>query len=205
MEIITPVPKSPFIDMKTGYVTREWYRFLASLTQAVGGSTNIIVDLDISTSGGEPADLGPTETLAQEADAYGSQNAGLIAAIMEGIYALNPQVSGAQELGPVFSAVQSLTPFGMPPTELGSLYAAQNLGYRVIAAGNAVLVAGTKTVNSIQANSAKEFMLTAKVVGGTQGILSVGTIVADTSFVINSSNAADTSTVSWVILGAIRG
>lgn len=97
------------------------------------------------------------------------------------------------------------TPYPMPPTELGSLEAAKNIGYRIVAAGNAVLVGGTVTVNSVDANSANEWSLTAKVIGGTQGILSVGTITANTSFVVNSSNAADTSTVSWLIFAPIKG
>jgi hypothetical protein len=73
----------------------------------------------------------------------------------------------------------------------------------IVATGHATLVAGTVTVPNAFADSANEFQLTAKVVGGTQGILSVGTVVLNTSFVINSSNAADTSTVSWAIIQPI--
>jgi len=219
--IATPVPKSPFLDMKTGYVTREWYRFLTSLTQAVGGSTDIIVDLELLGGGeGGAVDLGPTSTLAMEADSYGSQNAGQIEALKAAAAGLSPQVPGPRELSQIERAVADQTPFPMPPreflfgadvpfpmvpTELGSLEAAKSLGYRILAGGTAVLVAGTVTVNNTNAVSTNLFFLTAQVVGGTQGMLSIGTITANTSFVINSSNAADTSTVSWLILGAVKG
>lgn len=65
--------------------------------------------------------------------------------------------------------------------------------------GRAVLVAGTVTISTAEVIASDNIQLTCVLVGGTQGILSVGTIVAGTSFVINSSNAADTSTVYWKI------
>jgi hypothetical protein len=42
--------------------------------------------------------------------------------------------------------------------------------------------------------------LTNSTVGGTVGTLSVGTITAGVSFVINSSSATDTSQVNWLII-----
>ena len=66
--------------------------------------------------------------------------------------------------------------------------------------GSAVLVGGTVTVNTALVAANSLIFLTCLVVGGTQGILSVGTIVAATSFVINSTDALDTSTVAWMIL-----
>ena len=41
--------------------------------------------------------------------------------------------------------------------------------------------------------------LTAQTLGGSQGMLSVGTITDGTSFVINSSNGADTSVIAWAL------
>lgn len=71
----------------------------------------------------------------------------------------------------------------------------------VVATGTATLVAGTVTVTEALVNSTTtKVFLTCSVVGGTQGILSVGTIVDDTSFDINSSDAADTSDVNWMIV-----
>ncbi len=69
-----------------------------------------------------------------------------------------------------------------------------------ITRGSAVLVAGTVTVNTASVAANSLIFLTCLVVGGTQGILSVGTITAATSFVINSTDALDTSTVSWMII-----
>lgn len=65
--------------------------------------------------------------------------------------------------------------------------------------GRAVLVAGTVTVNTAEVLASDSIALNRVLTGGTQGTLSVGTIVAGTSFVINSSNAADTSTIFWEI------
>lgn len=65
--------------------------------------------------------------------------------------------------------------------------------------GQATLGAGTATVATTAVSASSRIFLTCAVVGGTQGILSVGTITASTSFVINSSNGADTSTVNWII------
>ncbi len=66
--------------------------------------------------------------------------------------------------------------------------------------GRAVLVAGTVTVATTKSTSTMEVFLTNRIAGGVLGILSVGTVVGGTSFVINSSNIADTSTISWIII-----
>lgn len=66
--------------------------------------------------------------------------------------------------------------------------------------GTGVLVAGTVTINTTKVTANSRIFLTVQVAGGTQGILSVGTVTAGTSFVINSTNAADTSTVAWIIV-----
>lgn len=66
--------------------------------------------------------------------------------------------------------------------------------------GTAVLVAGTVTVNTSEILAGDVVRLSRQAAGGTLGILSVGTITGGTSFVINSSNAADTSMVAWEIV-----
>lgn len=73
-------------------------------------------------------------------------------------------------------------------------------GTRNAPLGTAVLVAGTVTVTHTTVKADSRIFLTHLVAGGTLGILSVGTITAGTSFVINSTNAADTSTVAYLIL-----
>ena len=65
--------------------------------------------------------------------------------------------------------------------------------------GQAVLVAGTVTVANTSVTASSRIFLTHAVVGGTIGIPSIGTVTAGTSFVINSSNAADTSTINYEI------
>lgn len=66
--------------------------------------------------------------------------------------------------------------------------------------GRAVLVAGTATVNTAVVQSGDEILLTNRITGGTVGFLSIGTVTNGTSFVINSSSALDTSTISWMII-----
>ena len=66
-------------------------------------------------------------------------------------------------------------------------------------AGSATLGAGnTVIVNTTSVTASSIIMLSYNTLGGTPGILSVGTITAGTSFVINSnSSGTDTSTVNW--------
>jgi hypothetical protein len=68
--------------------------------------------------------------------------------------------------------------------------------------GRAVLVAGTVTVSNTLASDTMEVFLTHRIVttAAHTGALSVGTVVAGTSFVINSTNAADDATVSFLIV-----
>lgn len=68
--------------------------------------------------------------------------------------------------------------------------------------GTATLVGGTVTVNTAAVTASSKIFITCNTPGGTQGFLSVpvASIVAGTSFVINSSSGADTSTVNWWII-----
>lgn len=65
--------------------------------------------------------------------------------------------------------------------------------------GKATLSGGTVTVSTASVTAASPIALTNCASGGTPGLLSVGTIVAGTSFVINSANGADTSIVCWTL------
>lgn len=65
--------------------------------------------------------------------------------------------------------------------------------------GTAVLVAGTVTVSTTAVTASSRIFLTHQNNSGTPGFLSVTAKTASTSFIITSSNAADTSTVAWII------
>lgn len=67
---------------------------------------------------------------------------------------------------------------------------------------SAAMTAGTITISTTAVTASSKIFLTPNTPGGTAGILSAPTasIVAGTSFVINSSNNADTSTVNWWII-----
>lgn len=65
--------------------------------------------------------------------------------------------------------------------------------------GTAVLVAGTVTVANTSVTANSRILLTTQAPGGTAGFLVVSARTAGTSFTILSSNAADTSTVTYQI------
>lgn len=65
---------------------------------------------------------------------------------------------------------------------------------------SAAMTAGTITISTTAVTTNSRIFLTHATLGGTQGILSVGTITDGTSFVINSSSATDTGTVNWIII-----
>jgi hypothetical protein len=67
--------------------------------------------------------------------------------------------------------------------------------------GVAALSGGTKTVSTTNVQADSKIFLTYASSGFTNaGMLRVGTIVAGTSFVINSSNGSDANHVNWFIL-----
>ncbi len=66
-------------------------------------------------------------------------------------------------------------------------------------AGSSVLVGGTSTVATAEVQTGDLVNLTCTGAGGTQGIVRVSTITAGTSFVLTSSQGADTSTYQWRI------
>jgi hypothetical protein len=66
-------------------------------------------------------------------------------------------------------------------------------------AGNAVLVAGTKTVATTSVTAATIIMMTRKTAGGTVGTSLTYTLNPGVSFTITSNNVLDTSTISWIL------
>lgn len=70
--------------------------------------------------------------------------------------------------------------------------------------GTATLVAGTKTVTGVVITANSKIVLTRDTPGGTVGDLSAPAAsrsIGSGQFVINSANAADTSTIDWLIIG----
>jgi len=78
-------------------------------------------------------------------------------------------------------------------------------GLRVAEGGNAkqgtaTLVAGTVTVANTSVTANSRIFLTGQVLGGTAGGLNVTSRTPGTSFVVTSTNAADTSTFAYEII-----
>lgn len=71
---------------------------------------------------------------------------------------------------------------------------------QVIRSGTAVLIAGTVTVAATAVTADSRIVLTSQVDGGTPGWLRVSARTPATGFTITSSDAADTSTVAWLLV-----
>lgn len=70
----------------------------------------------------------------------------------------------------------------------------------IIRSGTAVLVAGAVTVAETATTADSQILLTSQVDGGTPGWLRVSARTPATGFTITSSDAADTSTVAWLLV-----
>jgi hypothetical protein len=66
--------------------------------------------------------------------------------------------------------------------------------------GKSTLSSGSVTVSNTLVTSSSVIQLTCQAAGGTQGFLSIGTIVPGVSFQILSSSGTDVSTIGWTIL-----
>lgn len=69
--------------------------------------------------------------------------------------------------------------------------------------GTATLAAGTVTVANTSVTANSRIFVTSNTDGGTPGWLRVSAKTVNTSFVITSSSATDTSTVAWIIVESI--
>ena len=111
-------------------------------------------------------------------------------------------VTGGTTFSGAVTAVNGLT------ISAGNLLLSNSGDKIVIAAGanaslgtSAQMTGGTITINTAAVDSTSHIFLTTNTPSGTEGVLSApqASIVPGVSFVINSSNAADTSTVNWII------
>lgn len=66
--------------------------------------------------------------------------------------------------------------------------------------GSGTLASGTATILTTAVTASSLIFLTATSTSSNQGILSVGTLTAGTSFVVNSTNSLDTNTFNWWIV-----
>lgn len=66
--------------------------------------------------------------------------------------------------------------------------------------GTSTLVGGTVTVSTTAVTASSLIFLSNQNGAGVTGSLSLGTVTAGTSFVINSTSAADTALIAWLIM-----
>lgn len=85
-------------------------------------------------------------------------------------------------------------------TDTGDLYMRSGGVYKqIVRTGTAALTAGAVTVSTTAVTANTRIQLTSQADGGTPGFLRVSARTAGVSFTITSSNAADTSTVAWLL------
>lgn len=105
--------------------------------------------------------------------------------------------------------IQAIIPIGdnsdgrtVVPANNGQLQCFNTGVVTPLASGRVALVGGTATVtlpSTLPAATKQNIQLHRAVAAGTLGVLQVGTRTAGTSFVINSTNGSDTSTVDWTV------
>lgn len=126
----------------------------------------------------------PVDAFAGPADVAGNLNVGGYLAVSSG------QSNGQWNIWAGQSKALNLGGAG------GGIAIAEGANARM---GIATLVGGAATVANTSVTADSRIMLTSQGEGGTPGSLRVDTRTPGTSFHIQSSSAADTSTVAWVI------
>jgi hypothetical protein len=210
---VPPPAHALLIDPRSGLMTPEWYRFFEQLGDATGGDTALASNVAEATEAALSAQLsggGAAESGQRLADIE-SWHATILApaddptqrlADLDGrIGATACRVAEAEQK---IHDLEGLIAAGPAAAETDALERARSLGYRIAAAEVATLIAGTVTVSIAAVEADSLIFLTVQVPGGTAGLLSVGTITAGTSFVINSASGSDTSDVGWLLLNVIR-
>lgn len=105
-----PAPRVPFIDERTGLISRDWYRFLLNLFQLTGSGGNQITidDLQIGPSEASGSEIAVLQSQIQGIQ-EGDQTAGLAAEVA----ALQSKVEALYLLPAVDQQVEaSVTPSG---------------------------------------------------------------------------------------------
>ena len=145
-----------------------------------------------------PIPVGGVFAVINQGDASGKNN-GIINTLTEGAI-LKP--GGGEKLVYVVTNTNFCVPISTieKPNDAGEYKTA--LRYLMDIVGNngtATLVAGTVTVADARVRTGAKIIVSVNTPGGTQGFLSApsGSIVDETSFVINSSSATETSTVNY--------
>lgn len=131
-------------------------------------------------------------------------------ALMSGGVSANPAFTGSPSFsGSVTAATTITATLGAITATNGNLVLGTAGNKLSIATGSnasigtsAAMTAGSITISTTAVTASSKIFLSANTPGGTAGILSAPTasIVANTSFVINSSSSLDTSTVNWWIV-----
>ncbi len=86
-----PAPRVPFIDQRTGLISRDWYRFLLNIFQLTGSGGNDITLDDLQIS---PAPVDASEVAVLQTEIQGLQQDGKINSLAEQVAVLQTQIEG---------------------------------------------------------------------------------------------------------------
>lgn len=104
-----PAPRVPFIDERTGLISRDWYRFLLNVFQLTGSGGNDITLDDLQLS---PAAVDSSEVAVLQNEIQGMQQGDQTASLAAQVAVLQSQVEGLYLLPVVDQQVESQTPSG---------------------------------------------------------------------------------------------
>lgn len=174
-----------------------------ALTSTTAGVTSWGTSINVASSGTEGIKFGTTLRMFDDAAKLAiSPSAGLLQVRFDASNYYNTTVGSTGSVthdavgaGSAFTFSDAITVPALTATGAISLTAGADKSV-----GQATLVVGTVTVNNTRVTASSLIFFTVATPGGIQGFLSVGTISAGTSFIINSTNAAETSTVNWMII-----
>jgi hypothetical protein len=188
--------------------TKYDWRFSSGYTvsSGTGGFFNVLVNPTISqtTSTGATGFMDISPTLTNIAGGYdvfrcATSNSGMKFLNQTGVSTTNVLV-GKTAFGSTTAPTDAVDITGnLNLTTAGNKIKIAT-GSNASAGVSGAMTAGSITISTTAVTANSLIFLTHATLGGTQGILSVGTITAGTSFVINSSSASDTGTVNWLII-----
>jgi hypothetical protein len=215
---VTVLPASTSAVLKGNAATNGVGTILDNAVSLTVGSPNGLVT-SFRNNGSELASLDCNGQLFASAlttasvigvyDGKGSIGAGFLASGLNQTLTLQGNIGGSSnaviiQSSQVLSGTGTIVQFKNSGTLKLTLTLDGKIQYPTgsLVAGQATLVGGTKLVNTTKVSASSIVMLTHATIGGTPGFLSY-TVVAGTSFTINSSSGTDTSVVNYWIIDAL--
>jgi hypothetical protein len=148
---ITP-PRVPFLDERTGFISREWYRFFLSLFNLTGGGTNVISIPDVAQSPDVQADMSQQVYQQSQIASIAARYDDLMSAIQGAYLAPRDELGTVAPKNHTFRlwtpAISFATPGDLSVTYTQQVGTVLMIGSLVVASFNIVTSAFTHTTAS---------------------------------------------------------